>query len=1144
MPDRQATAMLDCEDGETEANSNCTHCQASGDTQQQRYWDIQLDQDLLETICSIYPEWFKDCNMNLGPENNNNSSADIKSSKQEETNQKTIDKNKESLKVKLMLRRPFNQLVDQGIIPSLKSSPSFHESRQKLERAKMGDILKHKIQKRPDRKELIQQHILEDSCNDSSLQDQQRQLKRARLADGLNERLSQKSSGLELVKVNILHADEILAQAVREGGLSFSSCDTPSPQLRLGPDEDSGSDGTFSPSPPYDCNEHSQGSLPSLDANESSPNPNQGSPCSAGAFSMSPPSSASSPLSILPTQSAQEQIIDYIVHFQNSKESTPSKNRKKTKPKTQPKARTIKFHEYKGPPNAQKNNSSVTSTAATEPSYDLLLQQQQLQLQWQLEWLHKNPQPVLHTPQKRTGDQITQVSQKAIPNNQTQQIYDAPASPQKLLSKLEDMKVSDLKTELKKRNLPVSGSKPLLIERLKSYSEIPPASNTASSNNVSSSQQLTVNQFLDNLSTIPTDVATVSGNISSVEGGLDTIKSLLNSVSSNSRPPSAISLDIENTNGLDIADVVSDSSSTSFSNEDIVQLQQRFIEKLQRELERSQLQLQQSKQSILSHSSPISTVSSSTSINTKTPVHTLISECTSTTNTIVPSTANSSTNSDHSEAENKAIQRQVIHQQLLQKIQNQQQRLLQEAQKKQANATHCSSSESPTTNSNSTLTALLESRPMNASPVDLGMVTETVTSFASSVNDRDCNRTNSISMNDYTGVITIENSTENRRRDDMEDNDFPGVIPIESVTETSDIEAQFDVVSPLMVNMNDQADNEPTVMTSPNTISSRSSSLPSFSALVSCKPSPTRSNTDPHFTITRPPPDYNEATRQLSKVKQQLKSDEVPSRQNKVHKSSLKSQVVDDVLEILIKNGELPPSAAQEPSNPISKTEQAPVPIFTNTNDVFFSKPMTTTSLMSTTMAQTSVTKDGISHSPDLHMSLQSVLELTPPSSAGFGDTGSAPTSSLDFDFSLDMSEIEGMDLETLENPHTSSHSDISLSSTAVKDTKSCVDYLPNSTVNSSSHIAKTEMNDRGTDRSMDMDLIEWLEVLEETSATSSASRNFHHPSSYGITNDHDPLFSASAHETLDLFATDDIDFKPQSDLNFLPWGDKTDFTT
>ena len=36
-----------------------------------------------------------------------------------------------------------------------------------------------------------------------------------------------------------------------------------------------------------------------------------------------------------------------------------------------------------------------------------------------------------------------------------------------LLNKLDGMKVNDLKVELKKKNLTVSGSKPLLIERLK-----------------------------------------------------------------------------------------------------------------------------------------------------------------------------------------------------------------------------------------------------------------------------------------------------------------------------------------------------------------------------------------------------------------------------------------------------------------------------------------------------------------------------------------------------------------------------------------------------------------------------------------------------------------------------------------------------
>jgi hypothetical protein len=46
----------------------------------------------------------------------------------------------------------------------LKTPPAFHEQRQKLERAKMGDLLKAKIQQRPDRQELVRQHILEGEC--------------------------------------------------------------------------------------------------------------------------------------------------------------------------------------------------------------------------------------------------------------------------------------------------------------------------------------------------------------------------------------------------------------------------------------------------------------------------------------------------------------------------------------------------------------------------------------------------------------------------------------------------------------------------------------------------------------------------------------------------------------------------------------------------------------------------------------------------------------------------------------------------------------------------------------------------------------------------------------------------------------------
>ena len=65
-------------------------------------------------------------------------------------------------------------------------------------------------------------------------------------------------------------------------------------------------------------------------------------------------------------------------------------------------------------------------------------------------------------------------------NNANTKMY-AP-NVKKIISKLEDMKVSDLKAELKKRNLPVSGPKQQLIERLKPYSDLVVSTNNCAVN--------------------------------------------------------------------------------------------------------------------------------------------------------------------------------------------------------------------------------------------------------------------------------------------------------------------------------------------------------------------------------------------------------------------------------------------------------------------------------------------------------------------------------------------------------------------------------------------------------------------------------------------------------------------------------------
>lgn len=233
---------------------------------------------------------------------------------------------------------------------------------------------------------------------------------------------------------------------------------------------------------------------------------------------------------------------------------TKVRPKKSNRPKPQTKSKVIKFHEYKGPPNVVKS-TNPTSTASTqdksETPYHILLQQQQLYLQWQLEFnggnnvtLNKIDKPVpsvvlttastspitvtspvsmstspghfssvtqtITSPpsQSLLGSQgniitavtappsiqtkimqpaVVQTTTSPICQPQVQLNTNKPLStkivPNKPLANLEDMKVADLKAELKKRNLPVSGPKPQLIERLKPYADsIIPNINNASKN--------------------------------------------------------------------------------------------------------------------------------------------------------------------------------------------------------------------------------------------------------------------------------------------------------------------------------------------------------------------------------------------------------------------------------------------------------------------------------------------------------------------------------------------------------------------------------------------------------------------------------------------------------------------------------------
>lgn len=472
-------------------------------------------------------------------------------------------------------------------------------------------MLKAKIQQRPPRQELERRHILEADPGhvDPSLAERQRMLKKARLADQLNDQLSHRPGPLELIEKNILHTEEPIEHAVKAGRIPYkATCEgqlnrPQLPQSYINPEDDSQSsegDNIVSPAPSdvLETAAKSAGIVVSLipategavvvttatpvltkDSSELVfadlcrsvvPQTQASSPASlvSSTSTLSPLSSVASPSPSVVSQPATPAPPPLPVALTPRPLQSPArsdapgkdKNRKKSKSKSVPKTRTIKFHEYKGPPSAQKSSASSAGSTG-ESSYDLLLQQQTLLLQFQLQLQHKYPQIILPASQKNQGESSPVPSMhQASPAPSTSS--ESSSAPARLVGRLEDMKVSDLKAELKRRSLPVSGSKPQLIERLKPYT---------GNNDVSSNQSMDtqVSTSLDEMHNSPQH--TENGSPKSLE---DTQEQM------------------EIGNPLSPQILQQTAEPLQKTQEEIVREQQRQIEELQRELTLSQLKLQ------------------------------------------------------------------------------------------------------------------------------------------------------------------------------------------------------------------------------------------------------------------------------------------------------------------------------------------------------------------------------------------------------------------------------------------------------------------------------------------------------------------------------------------------------------------------
>ncbi|XP_062036738.1 myocardin-related transcription factor B isoform X2 [Lepus europaeus] len=388
-----------------------------------------------------------------------------------------LNERKNVLQLRLQQRRTREQLVDQGIMPPLKSPAAFHEQIKSLERARTENFLKHKIRSRPDRSELVRMHILEETFAEPSLQATQMKLKRARLADDLNEKIAQRPGPMELVEKNILPVDS----SVKEAIIGVGKEDYPHTQGDFSFDEDSSD--ALSPDQP--ASQESQGSAASPSEPKASDSPSSVTANTAAQFTAvspavpeflkTPPTvdqpSTRSTAAVLPTNTVSSAKPGPALVKQSHPKNPNDKHRNKKCKDPKPRVKKLKYHQYIPPDQkGEKNEPQMDS------NYARLLQQQQLFLQLQIlsqQQQHYNYQTILPAPVK--NDKNNNSGNSALNNstsNTPRQNTSAPArKPGPLPSSLDDLKVSELKTELKLRGLPVSGTKPDLIERLKPYQE-------------------------------------------------------------------------------------------------------------------------------------------------------------------------------------------------------------------------------------------------------------------------------------------------------------------------------------------------------------------------------------------------------------------------------------------------------------------------------------------------------------------------------------------------------------------------------------------------------------------------------------------------------------------------------------------------
>ncbi|XP_069803491.1 myocardin-like isoform X2 [Dendropsophus ebraccatus] len=372
-------------------------------------------------------------------------------------------------------RRSQEQMSERNLMPSVnKTHTNFPDQNGTLGQNKPEDFMKCKTQNKPHKVTAVKMPFSEDGAIESD----ELKEKKARLAEDLNEKILHRPGPLELVKKNILPLANGIKNGVKDQIQVSSSSDT----FSFDDDITSSSSSSTSSSPRF-------APSPGLSVNLS-PTP------TSNAFQLDLPQiiEVNQPVAgtIVETDplATNRPVIHHSVQTSSgvpkvpAKSSDMGKSQRQKKPKdSKPKVKKLKYHQYI-PPDQKADRSPVAMDAA----YSRLLQQQQIFLQLQILNQQQNQTFCVQTVHPLTtsisADQVisftgaTQAGAPTInlssapgtamvpmPNSQT----NSPMKPELLPSNLDDLTVSELRQHLRKRGLPVSGTKPALLERLRPY---------------------------------------------------------------------------------------------------------------------------------------------------------------------------------------------------------------------------------------------------------------------------------------------------------------------------------------------------------------------------------------------------------------------------------------------------------------------------------------------------------------------------------------------------------------------------------------------------------------------------------------------------------------------------------------------------